>query len=164
MRKLLFTAAMLLVCQFVAAQTVERIIEKFKNEDNVTCVNLPKSLIGIAKVAVDDEKTAQILEKIDAIRLIVIDEVSGSTRRKFNKEVKKLDFSGYDEMLRTKDDGETVKIMSKLGDGENISDLIVLTDERDECVLIHIEGSISPEDVQALVDKGIKMAKKHTKD
>lgn len=163
MRKFLFTATLLLACQMMAAQTVEQIIEKFKNEDNVTCINLPKSLMGIAKVAVNDEKTAQIMDKIDAIKLIVVDEASGRTRRKFNKEVEKLDYSGYEEMLRTKDNGDVVKIMSK-GEGDEITDLIVQADEDDQCALIHIQGRISPEEVQTIVDSGMKMAKKSRKD
>lgn len=163
MRKFLFTATFLLACQMMAAQTVEQIIEKFKNEDNVTCINLPKSLMGIAKVTVNDEKTAQIMDKIDAIKLIVVDEATGRTRRKFNKEVEKLDYSGYEEMLRTKSDGDVVKIMSK-GEGDEITDLIVQADEDDQCALIHIQGKISPEDVQTIVDGGMKMAKRSKKD
>lgn len=163
MRKILLTAAMLLTCQFMAAQTVEKIMAQFKNENNITCVNLPKALMDVAKAAADDEETALILDKIDEIHILVVDEASGSTRRKFEKEVEKLNLTGYEEMLRKTEDGEVVKIISK-GSGENITELILHVNDEDECALIQIKGNISPDDIQIIVDKGTEMSKKKKKD
>lgn len=154
---------MLLACQMITAQTVDKMMQRLRDCKNVTCLSLPKALLGIAKMGLKNEKDAQVLKKIDEIKIVVLDEASRSTRRKFRKEVNKLDFSGYSEMLRSNDDGENVRIMSK-GEDDYLTEVVFLIDDDDDSVLICAKGKISPDDVQAVIDSGMKMAKKDSAD
>ena len=97
------------------------------------------------------DTVANWADKIDAIQILSLEEASVSTKQLFNAEVKKLDTSGYEDMIKVNSEGEKVRILTK-GTEKIINSLIIFAIDENDCALVKIDGRIAPDDVNAIVD------------
>lgn len=143
----------------VNAQNVDRIIALFQNEENVSVVNLPKSLIQFGLKLSDDAESKELLQKIDKVQILSLEGASPTVKSRFATAVKTLNTDGYDVMLHTKEKGEQAKILTKVSGNAIKSMLIVALDDAD-CSLIRIDGDIRPDELDAVINGVSKASKK----
>lgn len=151
MKSIIIALALLATSLTGWAQTINDVFKKFKEMENVTYVNIPKSVVGMALKSAGKDTVANWADKIDAIQILSLEEASVSTKQLFNAEVKKLDTSGYEDMIKVNSEGEKVRILTK-GTEKIINSLIIFAIDENECALVKIDGRIAPDEVNAIVD------------
>ncbi|WP_277070214.1 DUF4252 domain-containing protein [Prevotella corporis] len=151
MKSIIIALALLATSLTGWAQTINDVFKKFKEMENVTYVNIPKSVVGMALKSAGKDNVANWADKIDAIQVLSLEEASATTKQLFNAEVKKLDTSGYEDMIKVNSEGEKVRILTK-GTEKIITSLIIFAIDEEDCSLVKIDGRIAPDEVNAIVD------------
>ena len=123
---------------FSQAKSIEEFYSKFKNNEDVTSINLSGELIKFVFTSADEE-TGKIANKISQLRVLIVEEgsiVNDKAYKQFLKNVKKDDF---EELMRFKDGGDAVDFHLRV-DGDIITDVLVTVYGKDGFVLLSLEG------------------------
>ena len=135
------------------AQSIDTILEQFKNEKNVTLVDMPKDLIALAASSSGDKDAAKYLKSIDRLRVLSLEEADKTVRDNFFAAFKKLDLKDYNDVIRATSDGEKVRILTKEGKNDITSLVICAIDAADgDCALVVIDGHINPNDIDSIIN------------
>ena len=129
---------------------VESIFKEFKSGDNVTYVNLPKTLIKLGLKAANDETANALAEQIDGLQILTFEKADQKTKDGLYNRISKLESKGYEPMIKTNEDGEKVRIFIK-GNEKEVQSLVVFAMEKEECSLIKIDGRINPSNIDDIV-------------
>lgn len=153
MRTILITLALLAMSIVGKAQSIDTILEQFKNEKNVTLVDMPKDLIALAASSSGDKDAAKYLKSIDRLRVLSLEEADKTVRDNFFAAFKKLDLKDYNDVIRATSDGEKVRILTKEGKND-ITSLVICTIDADDgdCALVVIDGHINPNDIDSIIN------------
>ncbi|KGF49761.1 DUF4252 domain-containing protein [Prevotella disiens] len=153
MRTILITLALLAMSIVGKAQSIDTILEQFKNEKNVTLVDMPKDLIALAALSSGDKDAAKYLKSIDRLRVLSLEEADKTVRDNFFAAFKKLDLKDYNDVIRATSDGEKVRILTKEGKNDITSLVICAIDAADgDCALVVIDGHINPNDIDSIIN------------
>lgn len=153
MRTILITLALLAMSIVGKAQSIDTILEQFKNEKNVTLVDMPKDLIALATLSSGDKDAAKYLKSIDRLRVLSLEEADKTVRDNFFAAFKKLDLKDYNDVIRATSGGEKVRILTKEGKNDITSLVICTIDEDDgDCALVVIDGHINPNDIDRIIN------------
>lgn len=153
MRTILITLALLAMSIVGKAQSIDTILEQFKNEKNVTLVDMPKDLIALAASSSGDKDAAKYLKSIDRLRVLSLEEADKTVRDNFFAAFKKLDLKDYNDVVRATSDGEKVRILTKEGKNDITSLVICAIDADDgDCTLVVIDGHINPNDIDSIIN------------
>ncbi len=153
MRTILITLALLAMSIVGKAQSIDTILEQFKNEKNVTLVDMPKDLIALAASSSGDKDAAKYLKSIDRLRVLSLEEADKTVRDNFFAAFKKLDLKDYNDVIRATSDGEKVRILTKEGKNDITSLVICAIDADDgDCTLVVIDGHINPNDIDSIIN------------
>jgi hypothetical protein len=115
-------------------------------------IKVNSSLINMAtRLTRDSEpEIARILGGLRSIRINVL-EFDAKGRKDVASRVRsirgQLDAGDWDKVVSVKEDTEDVGIYVKLGGEESIEGVVVTVINEDEAVLIHVDGSIRPEEI-----------------
>lgn len=152
MKKFLLTVAVFIACVGAAqAQTVSQVIEQFKNEKNVSVVNIPKNLMKLGINTDNIQIDKDIAENIDQLQVLSIGKITPAVKNKFLKAVKGLKTDGYEDFVKANDDDEKAHILVKTVDNI-VKSVLIIAVEKDECSLVCIDGSITPEALKKLTE------------
>lgn len=152
MKKFLLTVAVFIACVGAAqAQTVSQVIEQFKNEKNVSVVNIPKNLLKLGINTDNIQIDKDIAENIDQLQVLSIGKITPAVKNKFLKAVKGLKTDGYEDFVKANDDDEKAHILVKTVDNI-VKSVLIIAVEKDECSLVCIDGSITPEALKKLTE------------
>ncbi|MES5006514.1 DUF4252 domain-containing protein [Prevotella disiens] len=153
MRTILITLALLAMSIVGKAQSIDTILEQFKNEKNVTLVDMPKDLIALAASSSGDKDAAKYLKSIDRLRVLSLEDADKTVRDNFFAAFKKLDLKDYNDVIRATSDGEKVRILTKEGKND-ITSLVICTIDADDgdCALVVIDGHINPNDIDSIIN------------
>lgn len=153
MRTILITLALLAMSIVGKAQSIDTILEQFKNEKNVTLVDMPKDLIALAASSSGDKDAAKYLKSIDRLRVLSLEEADKTVRDNFFAAFKKLDLKDYNDVIRATSGGEKVRILTKEGKNDITSLVICAIDADDgDCALVVIDGHINPNDIDSIIN------------
>ncbi|RGL01778.1 DUF4252 domain-containing protein [Prevotella disiens] len=153
MRTILITLALLAMSIVGKAQSIDTILEQFKNEKNVTLVDMPKDLIALAASSSGDKDAAKYLKSIDRLRVLSLEEADKTVRDNFFAAFKKLELKDYNDVIRATSDGEKVRILTKEGKNDITSLVICAIDADDgDCTLVVIDGHINPNDIDSIIN------------
>ena len=154
MKKLIFSS--LFLCFFsmscASAQNVESLFDTFKDAKNVTYVNVPKAMIGMAMKATKDKTATLVLSKIDHVSILDLDEAEAKDRNRFLEMVKKMPFKGYETMVSNNDGNDKTRILVKATD-EAIHEVVIINTDNDQCTLVCVKGNFKPADIEALTNQ-----------
>ena len=134
---------------------VESIFKEFKSGDNVTYVNLPKTLIKLGLKAANDETANALAEQIDGLQILTFENDNQKTKDGLYNRISKLESKGYEPMVKANEDGEKVRIFIK-GNEKEVQSLVVFAMEKEECSLINIVGHINPANIDDIVKSQTK--------
>ncbi len=152
MKKFLLTVAVFIACVGAAqAQTVSQVIEQFKNEKNVSVVNIPKNLLKLGINTDNIQIDKDIAENIDQLQVLSIGKITPTVKNKFLKAVKRLKTDGYEDFVKANDGDEKAHILVKTVDNI-VKSVLIIAVEKDECSLVCIDGSITPEALKKLTE------------
>lgn len=150
MKKIMFTLMLAVACQFAAAQEAVSIFNDFKNQKKAEYVSIPKVMMSLASLKVKDSNVQSLLQQIRSAKVLTLDDCSKSVRRKFAKRITELTSKGYEEYTRVKDDGDNVLILAKQSEHQ-VSEIVALITDHDDCMGILVTGNINREDIEAIV-------------
>lgn len=152
MKKFLLTVAVFIACVGAAqAQTVSQVIEQFKNKKNVSVVNIPKNLMKLGINTDNIQIDKDIAENIDQLQVLSIGKITPAVKNKFLKAVKGLKTDGYEDVVKANDGDEKAHILVKTVDNI-VKSVLIIAVEKDECSLVCIDGSITPEALKKLTE------------
>lgn len=152
MKKFLLTVAVFIACVGAAqAQTVSQVIEQFKNKKNVSVVNIPKNLMKLGINTDNIQIDKDIAENIDQLQVLSIGKITPAVKNKFLKAVKRLKTDGYEDVVKANDGDEKAHILVKTVDNI-VKSVLIIAVEKDECSLVCIDGSITPEALKKLTE------------
>lgn len=137
------------------AKDAKDIIKKYQDTEKVEHVHIPPVLMKLARMSAkknDKDKTTQlVLKSIKSMDILCMDDCKKAVKERVTKDFDNLESEGYEHFLSTSSDKEKVKIMM-LEKKEAIRELVLLIHDDDDCTLILLEGEMSPEDIQTIVD------------
>lgn len=122
------------------------IFEKFANEKNVTYINVSKSLLSMmdGQLEMETLDLKSVVDELDRIQILTCEDDVKLIERIRQEAVAVFQKSPYEELMRVKDNDETVIFYSLPQSEGKIKELILMVDENDgEFVLIQLSGNIS---------------------
>ncbi len=134
---------------------VESIFKEFKSGDNVTYVNLPKTLIKLGLKAANDETANALAEQIDGLQILTFEKANQKTKDGLYNRISKLESKGYEPMVKVNEDGEKVRILIK-GNEQEVQSIVILALDHEDCSLIKIDGRINPANIDDIVKSQTK--------
>ena len=134
---------------------VESIFKEFKSGNNVTYVNLPKTLIKLGLKAANDETANALAKQIDELQILTFEEADQKTKDGLYNRISKLESKGYEPMIKTNEDGEKVRIFIK-GNEKEVQSLVIFAMDKEDCSLINIVGHINPSNIDDVVKSQTK--------
>lgn len=160
---LILAAAM----QMASAKSLGRLIDEYRYQKNAEYVHVTPLLMKMAWTAMGHDarsgEEGRLVRKIKSIRTLDLEECSADVKHRFSADVQKLEMSGYEPLVTTRDDGETVKIMMKAKD-DVIRELVIICSDSDDCALVWLNCKVKMNEIQSLVDMQTKQRKKHSKE
>lgn len=155
------------VMQMASAKSLGRLIEDYRYQKNAEYVHVTPLLMKMAWTAMGHDarsgEEGRLVRKIKSIRTLDLEECSADVKHRFSADVQKLEMSGYEPLVTTRDDGETVKIMMK-AKGDVIRELVIICSDSDDCALVWLNCKVRMNEIQSLVDMQTKQRKKHSKE
>lgn len=98
------------------------------------------------------KKGKQWADKIERLRILSFDDASRSVRKKFKKAVKEFNWREYSEVIKDKTKYSETKIMTQ-GTDDIIRRLVICTTDEDDSALIIIDGAISSNDIDSVLEE-----------
>lgn len=153
--------------QMASAKSLGRLIEDYRYQKNAEYVHVTPLLMKMAWTAMGHDarsgEEGRLVRKIKSIRTLDLEECSADVKHRFSADVQKLEMSGYEPLVTTRDDGETVNIMMK-AKGDVIRELVIICSDNDDCALVWLNCKVKMNEIHSLVDMQTKQRKKHSKE
>lgn len=131
------------------------IFEKFANEKNVTYINVSKSLLSMmdGQLEMETLDLKSVVDELDRIQILTCEDDVKLIERIRQEAVAVFQKSPYEELMRVKDNDETVVFYSLPQSDGKIKELIMVVYENGgELVLIQLSGNISISKLKNLTD------------
>ena len=157
MKKYLVAIALMIACQNTFAQSTKEIFEEFGKEWNAESVSIPSFLMSIGRLFMDDD-TPEIAKSIDFMKVLDLEDCSSKVKARFNEKVNNLQLEGYETMIQTIENGEKVRILTRI-ENNTVRELLIVCTGNDDCALIQLNGKIKKEDIAELVNEETKKRK-----
>lgn len=151
MKTYLIAIAMMIACQGTFAQSTQHLFEQFKDKESAEYVNVSPLMMKLSRLFMDtDDKSYKLIKGVKSVKVLDLEDCSTEVKELFRKEANKLNLSGYETLVQTKEDDESVQLIAKM-DEENINELVVVITGNDECALTLMKGKIKKEDIEVLM-------------
>lgn len=149
MKKTIFTIMLMTVwAANMAAQSVEDLFKEFKKKSNVEYIEIPKIMMSMASTFVKKDNASDIIKRVNHISILNI-ENDPQLCQDFAQKAISLNRHGYETMVSSNEDNEKTLILVKTKN-ENLTEMVVLNIEPNECSLIQIKGKLRPSDIEKL--------------
>ncbi len=151
MKKLIFILVMMLpLVTFAQKSPVDRLFEKYANQEGFTTVNISGKLLGFAgQLDTGDPATSKMLSDLRGIRILTVEDSEVTGKLDFYSELEKDGFfknNEFEVLMEVTESDEVVRFLAKDGGNGKLSDLILVVGG-DNSTLISISGIIDPENI-----------------
>ena len=157
MKKYLVAIALMIACQTTFAQSTKDIFEEFGKEWNAESVSISPFLMNIGRLFMDSD-TPEIAKSINSMKVLDLEDCSNKVKARFNEKVNNLQLKGYETMIQAIEDGEKVRILTRI-ENNTVRELLIVCTGNDDCALIQLNGKIKKEDIAELVNEETKKRK-----
>lgn len=149
----MFLVLMTLALQSISAKSVKTIINEYRDKSKAEYFYVSPAMMMIAKASIKkyDEETAKYIAKINSMRILNLGACKSSTKKKLYKEIANLDEEEYQPVLVNGQKNKGSLAFVKIDPSSN-SELVSLITSRDSCMLFQVEGTITMEELQKLID------------
>lgn len=137
--------ALLISTAAFAGDSFDKVYSKYASSNEVTSINITKSMIKLASNFLDKEdvESRKLLESIESVKVLI----SEGGSQQFSSDAKTIsDNKDYEELMRIADSGDKVLLLVK-EQGENIQEVVVLVDSESEFIVANIKGNIDLDQV-----------------
>ena len=145
MKKITTIALLMLMSLGTYAQ--KDVFMKYKGQEGVTIVKVPKMLMRLAGRM--DKDVRMLTKRLENIRVLSCEEKAMAQKIKADA-LSAYKQGGYEEMVKVNDDGEVVSIYHRNRKGRKNEYAIVSIDE--ELSIINVVGHLSLEDLDKVMD------------
>ena len=151
---------LLAVFGILSATAENNFIEKFANQKGVTYVNISKALLNMmpeGQIDAEGLNLKAVINELDRIQILTCED-NEALIPQMRKESIVFKKAPYEELMKVKDDGETVAFYVQPKTDKKIKELIMLVDDGDcgEFTVIRLLGDISITHLQELTkDAGL---------
>lgn len=149
-KKYFLCISLFLVAQLSLGQNIEKLFKEFSDAPNVENVKLDKSMMALAKPFAKGDDLGGVKD-IDSLQVLDLSKCSSEIKDKFAEMVKTLNAEGYETLVRSNENGENVRVLVKMNNGD-ISELVVVTTGK-EAALVKIKGKFNKSDISKLTNK-----------
>lgn len=151
MKNLIIYMALCLSPIFLQAQNpnVKAFYDKYMGYDNVTNVSLQGWVLKMAANFTEDENGEQLLQKITKLRVMVMEEGNLVSKNDYQNLVRNIEKDHFEKLMEVRDGGEKIDFFIQ-EDGEEVSNLLMLINGKDEFILVSLEGNLKFSDLQEL--------------
>ena len=124
--------------------------DKYADSEGVSTVYISKKMFSMMKDMKSEDLNLDTLSgKISNMQILTCEDKDTAAR--LRKDIAYINpENGYEELLRVREEGERVTIYAKEGKKEN--EYILIVDEPDEIVLIQLNGQLTLEELQGIVN------------
>jgi hypothetical protein len=158
MKRLILTMPVLLISLILNAQSdaVDALFNKYSDKDGFTTVTISSKLLGLFADKDKEKDKNDVINRLTSIKILSVEDPSLNKSINFYVELKKkLDLSGYEELMDVKEGSDVTKFLIKQK-GERISELIVISGGPAGNSLISIRGDLDLKSLSELSeDTGI---------
>lgn len=154
MKKSIAIIALTMACHCTFAQNTKDIFEEFGKEWNAESVNISPFLMTIGRLFMDSV-TPEIAKSIRSMKVLDLEDCTSKVKERFTRKVNNLQLSGYETMIQAIENGEKVRILTRM-ENESIRELLIVCTGNGDCALIQLNGNIKKEDIAELVNKETK--------
>jgi Domain of unknown function (DUF4252) len=144
---------------------VNSLFEKYAGKEGFTTVHLTGDLLKLAAKMDKEDQDMKFLSQISEIKVLAQECTEGKpTDLNFYAEIwPGIDKSAYKELLTVKEKDQDVKMVAR-GNGDNISEFLIIVSGLNENVLVQIKGNLNLKEMDQLSDsfdfKGFDQLKK----
>ncbi|MBR1882510.1 MAG: DUF4252 domain-containing protein [Muribaculaceae bacterium] len=150
MKKMIVIAFVAMMwCGTVSARTVSNLIAEFRGEPQASFIHVPKTMIraGLSMVP----QLPIDLKGVSSVEVLNVGDCSKKVKRQFMNRLNETDdLNNYSLLLKNSDGGENTRIYAKEKNG-NISEMVVITWDRNDATLVRMKGKISPDSLQPVL-------------
>ena len=149
MKRLFITlVAMLLAAAALHAQ--ESLFDKYADREGVTTVFISKRMFDMMKgIEGADIDLGKLSGKINNMQILTCEDAD--IAKEVREDIKGINRkSGYEELMRVRDEGDRITIYAK--EDKDGNDYVLVVDEADALTLIQINGQLTLEELRALAD------------
>jgi hypothetical protein len=162
MKAIFLTAALLMLGSGTVLGQDHKLYWKYKDYDGAVALSVPGFAVDFASWFVKDKDDRRLMRKLDKVRVLVFENPSPVTARdlaRFNRKAKRRHL---DELLYVREGQTRIQVMGRER-GNAIRKFVVLVQSPDEFVLVSFKGRFRYTDIQQMMDKFGKDAKKDGK-
>lgn len=151
MKRLVLLVALLVPWVLVAQKSpVDKLFEKYANQEGFTTVNISGKLLGIAgKLDSEDPEISKMLQGLTGIRILAVEDDNMNPKPNFYEELESSGFfknNDYESLMEITEKDEVVRFYAKDAGNGKISELLMVIGG-DDNTLISIRGLIDPENI-----------------
>jgi hypothetical protein len=150
MKKTMFlVAAMLFVVATIQAQTIEKLFDKYSDDEQFEYVSIGSGMMNMASAFGGVGKAdKEILSKMKGLKILTLKANAESNKMKaLERDLKEmLENEKFESSLEARDKGERVNIYFKFS-GKDKTDMLIVTKEKGEFSMIWISGKMSKEEM-----------------
>lgn len=142
---------MLILAIFGATAQVSELFDRYADTDGVTTVYISKSLLKMMPdIKTDGVDIKDISGKLESIRILTTEKktIVGKLKNDISKSLRPKE---YEELLKVNEGKEKTMIYMKSGKN-GLNEYLIISHESDEFNIIQIIGTISPNDIQKVVN------------
>ncbi|HEX2969275.1 MAG TPA: DUF4252 domain-containing protein [Bacteroidales bacterium] len=156
MKKLVIIPALLLCFSCVNGQkSIDRLFEKYSDNDGFTCVSISGNLLNIAATLEDDdEHDRDIKAKITGVRILAQKDHSFDAGNFHDIIMKDIDLDDYEEFLQVRESDQDLRMLVKT-QGRRIVELLIIAGG-DDNALVQVKGDMSASDARKLCENARK--------
>ena len=144
MKRLILLIPTLLIATIVCAQpdAIDQFFDKYADRDGFTTVTISGRLLGLFAGKSESRNEKDVINRLSSIKILSVEDSTLNPTINFYRELgKKLNFSGYEELMDVKEGQDVTKFLIKQK-GDRISELLVITGGPGGNSLISIRGDL----------------------
>lgn len=149
-----FTCSFLAMIAWSQSNPIDELFDKYSGKDGFTTVYISSKMLGMFNSLDEkDQDLNSLVNKLKSIRILTVEDSTLNKTINFYSELsKKLDFSGYEELMVVKEGNDVTKFLIK-ETGNTIAELLVITGGSGGNTLISIRGDLDMKSISGLSKK-----------
>ncbi|WP_367389384.1 DUF4252 domain-containing protein [Lewinella sp. LCG006] len=147
---MLFALLVSSLCLSAQNNVINSFVDKYKDLDNVTHVNISGGLLDIISKATDENGERTFLSKLNTLRVLSVPNRAAIKASDLTALRQGIQANNYEELIKIRDGKDLVYIYLHENKDQVIEELIVLVEDPDEVTLVSLSGLMYYEDLQKL--------------
>jgi hypothetical protein len=127
---------------------IDKVFKKYGDREGFTVVTISKGLLKMVSNMDDDKESKDFLSRVHQIKVLASEDHNGDINL-YDEVLSDLNKNNYEELMRSKSDGEEVLVLAKK-DGDILEELIILVGGKKDNALVYISGRMNMRDLEKL--------------